>query len=91
MRNLVIHVGYHKTATTWLQWRVFTPEHGYHQVADHTETFAHVVRPLGFQFDASALRALLNARSAETPEGHVPIISSEILSGHPFQSVSVWG
>lgn len=85
MRNLVIHVGYHKTATTWLQWRVFTPEHGYHQVADHTETFAHVVRPLGFQFDASALRALLNARIAETPEGHVPIISSEILSGHPFQ------
>ena len=84
MSDLVIHVGYHKTATTWLQWRVFTPDHGYHAVADHKELFAHVVRPLGFQFDAGALWGLLDARMANTPTGHVPIISSEILSGHPF-------
>lgn len=82
---LLLHIGYHKTATTWMQKRLFVPAHGYRQLADHTEVFAHVVRPHGLRFDARALEDVIRTRSAALPADEVPVISSEILSGHPFQ------
>jgi hypothetical protein len=83
-RPLLIHIGYHKTATTWLQTRLFQPEFGYRMLADHTEIFAHVVRPHGLMFDPAAMRALIVDRDTPLPDGHVNVLSSEILSGHPF-------
>lgn len=81
---LLIHIGYHKTATTWAQRRLFTPEHGYAQVAFHEAVSEHVVRPLEPRFDPAALRGVIDAGVAGLPPGRVPVISSEILSGHPF-------
>lgn len=84
-RPILFHVGYHKTATTWMQRRLFTQEHGYRQIADHEEVFRNIVQPHGFRFEPSVMRDLLQSRLKELSSEEVPVVSSEILSGHPFQ------
>lgn len=81
---LLLHVGYHKTATSWMQQRLFVHEHGYHQIARHREVWDHVVAPHGLLFDPAGMRAVIERGMRELPAGKVPVISSEILSGHPF-------
>lgn len=80
----LVHIGYHKTATTWLQAQFFRPEHGFHPILDHGDVFRTITGPHGLVFDAEAARAGIADRIAGTPEGLVPVISSELLSGLPF-------
>ncbi|MEO0566866.1 MAG: hypothetical protein AAF066_03985 [Pseudomonadota bacterium] len=80
----LIHIGYHKTATTWMQRQLFTPSHGYHQIADHEDVFRHIVEPHGLRFSAQAMQAHIQQALPQLKTGEVPVISSEILSGHPF-------
>jgi hypothetical protein len=82
---ITFHIGYHKTATSWMQQRLFTSEHGYAPLADHAEVFQHIVQPHGLHFDPQPLRDLLTTRRTQMPEGATPIVSSEVISGHPFQ------
>lgn len=82
--SLLLHVGYHKTATTWMQRRLFTPEHGFQQLADHPEIFEHVVKPHGLHFDPKGMQGLIADKMAACPDGIVPVVSSEIMSGHHF-------
>jgi hypothetical protein len=85
---LLIHVGYHKTATTWMQRRLFVPALGYQQIMDHEEIFAHFVRPHGFAHDAAAaaqaVKQAVKQAVAAAPPALVPVMSSEILCGNPF-------
>lgn len=83
-KDLVFHIGYHKTATTWMQGLFFVPAHGFRQLANHREVFAHIVAPHGLLFDPRPMQTLLAERMAAVADGEVPIVSSEILSGHPF-------
>lgn len=80
----LIHIGYHKTATTWMQAQFFTPEHGFGMLADHQEIHDRVTRPHGLVFEPGPMQALIAERAAALPGAHVPVVSSEILSGHPF-------
>lgn len=82
--RLLLHIGYHKTATTWMQQRLFVPEHGYLQIARHPDVWKHVVGPHGLTFDPSGMKAVIARGLTALPEGKVPVISSEIISGHPF-------
>lgn len=82
---LLLHVGYHKTATTWAQRSLFTPEHGFRQIAFHQEAFDHVVKPHGLRFSPEPMQAVVAEGLARLEPGEVPVISSEILSGHPWQ------
>jgi len=84
-KPLLVHVGYHKTATTWMQKLLFTPQHNYRQIASHQEVFTHLVRPLGMPFDPEPMRRLITDRMAGLTDSESAIISSEILSGHPFR------
>jgi hypothetical protein len=81
---ILLHVGYHKTATSWIQTQLFVPAHGFRPVAGHDEAWTHVVRPHGLRFDPEPLRAILAARTATLHPGEAPVMSSEILSGHPW-------
>lgn len=83
---LLIHIGYHKTATTWMQAQLFQPVHGYRMLADHDEIFARVVQPHGLWFEPGPMQALIAERSAGLPGGHCAVVSSEILSAHPFHA-----
>ncbi|MGB3406090.1 MAG: hypothetical protein WBA67_01210 [Jannaschia sp.] len=80
----LIHIGYHKTATSWLQQRVFQPETGFAPVLSHQEVWDLIVRPHGLSFDPAPARALVSERIAGLADGLAPVISSEVLSGHPF-------
>ncbi|MEO0771784.1 MAG: hypothetical protein AAFZ04_01250, partial [Pseudomonadota bacterium] len=82
--RILIHIGYHKTATTWMQKHLFLSHHGYHQIMTHQEVFDLIVKPHGLRFDAGPARSFIRDRLAQVPPDHVPVISSEILSGHPF-------
>lgn len=81
---LLLHVGYHKTATSWMQQRLFRPEHGYAPLMSHEEVDRLLTRPHGLEWDPAPARALLARRRAAVEPGLVPVVSSEILSGNPF-------
>lgn len=80
----LIHIGYHKTGTTWLQRTLFVPENGYVQLLDHREIFETLVRPYPLAFDPEEVAARVAGPLAQVPVGCVPMLSSEILSGNPF-------
>lgn len=85
--NLVIHIGLHKTGTTWLQRRVFadaamgyvSTENG--QSNEATDAFV-TCDPLAFDPDQARQRfqPLLDEASSK---GLVPVISQERLSSDP--------
>lgn len=82
---LLLHVGYHKTATTWMQKHLFMPAHGFCQLLDHQHIFDLIVKPHGLRFDPAPARAAIEQAMATLAPGQAPVLSSEVLSGHPFQ------
>lgn len=84
-RPLLIHVGYHKTATTWLQNRVFRPEHGFHVLLSHDDVFTTTILPHGLDFDPAPVAARMARAKAGPPAGAaVDVVSLEALSGLPY-------
>jgi hypothetical protein len=81
--SLLIHVGYHKTGTTWLQRILFQPVYGYRQIMHHEDVFRWFLRPHGLIFDAAATRAHIESLRHSAENGLVDVISSEILVGNP--------
>ncbi|WP_298259262.1 hypothetical protein [uncultured Litoreibacter sp.] len=77
--NLAIHIGYHKTATTWLQREVFTPTFGFSPLMGHKDVDRLILQPHDLEFDADTARCQLQQSA-----GGYSVISSENLSGHPF-------
>ena len=91
-RRLVVHVGYHRTATTWLQTVAFAahPEiasvlgdSSFGQVASD-RFLGQVVFARDTDFDAEAARAHLDARVAVlgAERSEVLVVSAERLSGN---------
>jgi hypothetical protein len=85
---VLVHIGYHKTGTNWLQRHYFGDSRtGTKWVeksgGDHPVRQLVHARPL--EFDAAACRAQFDPllRRAETA-GLLPVVSYERLSGHPF-------
>ncbi|MEM8731291.1 MAG: hypothetical protein AAGF79_15375 [Pseudomonadota bacterium] len=84
-RPLLLHVGYHKTATTWLQNIVFTPQNYFVQMLSHAEVFEQILNPHGLQFDPSVARATFKAHLGTAPEhAEVDVVSLESITGLPF-------
>lgn len=83
-KRLLFHIGYHKTATTWMQTQLFVPEHGYRQIAGHEEVFAHIVNPHELRFNPGPMQKQIAEGWGGLSANETPVISSEILSGHPF-------
>ncbi|MEM7237674.1 MAG: hypothetical protein AAF501_07625 [Pseudomonadota bacterium] len=80
MQQPLIHLGYQKTASTFLQREVFSNARVFHapwgaQSALAIEHF-HLCHPA--RFDPAIIRA-----SVDTPDGLVPVISHEDLLGYP--------
>jgi hypothetical protein len=86
---MLIHIGYHKTGSSWLQKYLFS-----RKAAAGFTTFSKgrdgpinklIVSPNGLDFDPEPARTTFSEliRGA-TEEGLTPIVSSERLSGHPM-------
>ena len=83
-KRLLIHIGYHKTATTWMQRLLFMPAHGYHPLANHDQVFEHITAPHGLCFDPKPMQRLIAEGLEKMLPTGVPVVSSEILSGNLF-------
>ena len=83
-KRLLIHIGYHKTATTWMQRLLFMPVHGYYPLASHEQIFEHITAPHGLYFDPKPMQRLIAEGLVKMPLTGVPVVSSEILSGNLF-------
>ena len=71
----VLHIGYHKTGTTWMQRVLFHPDFGFAQVTGHEEVSRHITAPHTFEFDApghgGAFRAADRPGSGRNRAGHL--------------------
>jgi hypothetical protein len=81
---VLFHIGYHKTATTWMQRLLFVPKYGFEQIATHEDVDRHIVAPHGFDFDPRPMAEMIDMRRRRLSNSSVAVISSEIMSGQPF-------
>lgn len=84
MHYPLIHIGYHKTGTTWLQARLFSNKAlGFGMVPGNV-VHERIVRPHPLQFSpADSLNAVQSELDKISAEGLAPVISWERLSGNP--------
>ena len=79
----LVHIGYHKTASTWLQGQLFLPRFGF-QRYPRAQIARAFIEPGPFSFDAPAWREEIDAwRDEILAAGLVPVLSHERLSGYP--------
>ncbi|MCX7621664.1 MAG: sulfotransferase [Acidimicrobiales bacterium] len=80
---ILLHIGYHKTGTSWLQQRVFNdPGYGFTTPWTSMQIANHLILPHELEFSVDAARASL-AAGIDLPEGLVPVLTWERLSGSP--------
>jgi hypothetical protein len=95
--ELLVHIGLHKTASSWLQQRLFSlPDRGFYGPAEAEKWGSQRVKNVGhrllfdetrhllteWEFDAEAARRDLGALM--TKPGLCPVLSNERLGGHPL-------
>jgi Sulfotransferase family len=84
----LVHIGYHKTGTNWLQEELFgNPRTGYRWLGK--QPLSHpvhtLVRARPFAFDAVAVRSEFEPMLAQAEgAGLLPVVSFPRLSGHPY-------
>ncbi|MGA1057019.1 MAG: sulfotransferase [Phycisphaerales bacterium] len=85
-RAVLLHLGLHRTGSTWLQQRVFDGRDGRPtpMVPDRAESARRIVLAREEDFDADALRRWLAERVESVRRaGGVPVLSNERFSGNP--------
>jgi hypothetical protein len=94
-RAPLVHVGYHKAASTWLQRSVFgAPGGACAPVLTLHESIDLFVRPHALEWNAEAVRVRIDPPIAKAlADGQVPVLSNEEFSGNPhaggFGSVEI--
>lgn len=82
--TLLLHPGFHKTGTTWLQETVFAEGRLFRALLTHHEIDELLVRPHDLEFDEEAARTRIAGLRESIQSGITDVISSEILSGTMF-------
>lgn len=89
---MLIHIGYHKTATTWLQKEIFShKDKGFYPLqprdGDPRPQPKVMAKPFfcihDLDFDAAYVQNKVRER-CDIEDGIIPVISNERLSGEPF-------
>ncbi|MGH9152787.1 MAG: hypothetical protein ACRD03_10405 [Acidimicrobiales bacterium] len=80
----LLHIGYHKTATSWLQERLFQDAAGcFVSPWSRAEIVERFIRVNAFQFDPTPARAWFSEGiAAALGRGLVPVLSHEQLAGN---------
>lgn len=83
MSTLLVHIGYHKTGSSWLQRRLFVHEDvGFVLAHAKAAVVDPLVLPHALDFDAAACRSVLEpAVRRAWAAGKLPVISHERISG----------
>lgn len=97
--DVLVHIGLHKTGTTWLQFHLFPrADCGFHLPDFPGMTPKQRAKAIGVRlcydkhnrlmsesdFDAGAMRAEIAALLV--PQGTIPVVSHERLGGHPLSN-----
>jgi hypothetical protein len=85
-RDVLLHLGLHRTGSTWLQQRVFDGRDGRPtpMVPDRAESARRIVLAREEDFDADELRRWLAERVESVRRaGGLPVLSNERFSGNP--------
>jgi hypothetical protein len=91
--DLVFHIGYHKTGTSWLQQSYFREHPGIALLSNSEQPWddallSYLIATSDAEYDPEVGRALLDERvrsSEDTVAGRkILLISAERLSGHPY-------
>lgn len=95
MTQIYIHIGFHKTGSTWLQNKVFLNKDSFNLLNDHEKPWDdklidYIIYTPFKDFDKNILFEIVKSRFDEEK---INIISAERLSGHPvskgFDSESI--
>lgn len=81
----LIHVGYHKTGSSWLQTHLFGVNGArFEAVWNVDEIACRLVDPHPFEFDPEAVRSAIEPDLQRAiADGRTPVLSCEELSGNP--------
>lgn len=83
MTSALVHVGFHKAGSTWLQRHVFAAPPFALPIGRRTLANA-LVHPAPFRFDPAATKAAIAEACAPVrAAGRLPVLSHERLSGNP--------
>lgn len=81
----LIHVGYPKCLSTWLQKKFFLAENGYHIALDTLRTQISIIDPPPFRFDKALVETFINEQQSAAPSSAlIPVISAEALAGNMY-------
>lgn len=86
MTRPLIHLGLHRTGSTWFQQHVLDGRDGRpsNTLPDRAESTARIVLPRDLDFDAESTRRWIRERITESEDRGSPVvISNERLSGNP--------
>lgn len=78
---MLIHIGYHKTGTSWMQEKFFCEKNNFKKMMTHVEVDRYINKVRIFNLDPSIVRGIVCEREEV---GFTGVISSEILSGSPL-------
>lgn len=79
----LIHIGYHKTATTWLQRQLFNnSDANFQRFFSKDDIRDYIIRPNSLYFDDHKVKDYYNSLVPDDSI-KVSVVSSERLSGHP--------
>jgi hypothetical protein len=84
-RNVLLHVGYHKTGTTWLQRYLFNnKDFGFVSPMSIKDMMEIIIFPNALDFSVEACRAEIDQRLKDIESKDLtPVFSTERFSGHP--------
>ncbi len=83
----LLHIGYAKTGSTFLQFNIFKPAYGFYNAFDHhfAEVIQHLILCNSFTYDAEATLKYFTDKYEDAPKQKLmPVISAESLSGQLF-------
>jgi hypothetical protein len=82
---ILLHIGYHKTGTTWLQKDFFSKHNDIMVPFDATEICENFVYPNALRFNARSVQVRFRDRLRRVEEsGRLVVLSAERLCGAPF-------
>jgi len=77
----LIHIGYPRALSTWLQSQFFLPENGFNVIMGPLRAGKLIVNHHCFNFDESRVKNFIKNKCQGTD---IPVITCEVLSGNPF-------
>jgi hypothetical protein len=88
-RKTLIHIGYHKTASTWLQTQFFNhPDLQFNMPIAKREIKDKILFPHPFSFEEKEARSTFEQKLTRTPDEQTSVISMESISGSFFSDGS---